>query len=109
MPQFSANLSMLFPERPFLQRFAAAAQAGFSAVEFMFPYAFAIADLRDAIAHSKVRVVLHNLPPGDWDAGDRGIACHPNRTEEFRDSVAQAIAYASALQVPRLNCLAGCT
>ena len=109
MPQFSANLSMLFPERPFLQRFAAAAQAGFSAVEFMFPYAFTIADLRDAIAHSKVRVVLHNLPPGDWDAGDRGIACHPNRTEEFRDSVAQAIAYASALQVPRLNCLAGCT
>lgn len=87
MPQFSANLSMLFPERPFLQRFAAAAQAGFSAVEFMFPYAFAIADLRDAIAHSKVRVVLHNLPPGDWDAGDRGIACHPNRIEIGRAHV----------------------
>ncbi|MBV2162724.1 MAG: hydroxypyruvate isomerase [Comamonas sp.] len=107
MPQLSANLSMLFTERPFLERFAAAAQAGFKAVEFMFPYAFSAEAIQAELQKHQLQLVLHNLPAGDWDGGDRGIACDPARVEEFRAGVAQAIAYATALGVPRLNCLAG--
>lgn len=107
MPQLSANLSMLFTERPFLERFAAAAQAGFKAVEFMFPYAFSAEAIQAELQKHQLQLVLHNLPAGDWEGGDRGIACDPARVEEFRAGVAQAIAYATALGVPRLNCLAG--
>ncbi|MFC4621808.1 hydroxypyruvate isomerase [Comamonas nitrativorans] len=107
MPQLSANLSMLFTERPFLERFAAAAQAGFKAVEFMFPYAFSAEAIQAELQKHQLQLVLHNLPAGDWEGGDRGIACDPARVEEFRAGVAQAIAYANALGVPRLNCLAG--
>ena len=107
MPKFNANLTMLFNEVPFLDRFQAAAGAGFKGVEFLFPYAFdkdAIAERLDQ--HGLVQV-LHNLPAGDWDAGERGIACHPDRVGEFQDGVGRAIEYATALGCRQLNCLAG--
>lgn len=107
MPRLSANLTLLFAEYPFLARFEAAAQAGFGAVECQFPYAFSAQDIRDRLQHGRLRMVLHNLPAGDWAAGDRGIACDPRRKAEFRAGVEQALAYADVLQVPRLNCLAG--
>ena len=107
MPRFAANLTMLFTELPFLDRFEAAAQAGFTAVEFLFPYAFDAQDLRQRLDRNNLTLVLHNLPPGDWDAGERGIACHPDRVDEFRAGVARALAYAAVLGVPQLNCLAG--
>lgn len=107
VPQFSANLSLLFPELPFLERFAAAAQAGFTAVECQFPYDWAADDMAQRLRAHGLRMVLHNLPAGDWAGGERGIACHPGRVDEFRAGVAQALAYAQALGVPRLNCLAG--
>lgn len=107
MPQFAANLTMLFTELPFMDRFAAARAAGFEAVEYLFPYAFPKADLAAALNTNGLQQVLHNLPAGDWDAGERGIACHPDRVAEFRNGLPQAIAYASALNCPRVNCLAG--
>ena len=107
MPRFSANLSMLFTEQPFLDRFEQAAKAGFKAVEFLFPYAFSASEIRQRLDSHDLMLVLHNLPAGDWDAGERGIACHPDRVEEFRAGVAQAIKYAQALGVKQLNCLAG--
>jgi len=107
MPRFAANLTMLFTELPFLDRFEAAAQAGFTAVEFLFPYAFDAQDLRQRLDRHNLTLVLHNLPPGDWDAGERGIACHPDRVDEFRSGVARALEYAAVLGVPQLNCLAG--
>ena len=107
MPQFAANLTMLFNEVPFLERFEAAAQAGFQHVEFLFPYAFPAADIKARLDKHGLSLVLHNLPAGDWDAGERGIACHPERVQEFRAGVAKAIAYAQVLGVPQLNCLAG--
>ena len=107
MPQFAANLTMLFTEVPFLDRFERAAKAGFTAVEFLFPYAFATADIKARLDADGLMLVLHNLPAGDWDAGERGIACLPGREAEFRAGVAQAIEAATALGVPRLNCLAG--
>jgi hydroxypyruvate isomerase len=107
MPRFSANLSMLFCEHPFLDRFEHAATAGFQAVEFQFPYAFAAADIQQRLRAHGLEAVLHNLPAGDWQAGERGIACHPDRVDEFRSGVAQAIHYAQVLGVPQLNCLAG--
>ena len=109
MPRFAASLTMLFTEVPFLDRFARAAAAGFSAVEFLFPYPYAVGDLRAALDRHRLSLVLHNLPAGDWDAGERGIACLPGRTEEFRAGVETAIRYAQALGVPRLNCLVGKT
>jgi hydroxypyruvate isomerase len=105
--RFAANLSFLFTERGFLERFAAARAAGFEAVEFHFPYAFDKAALAEVVLTSGVEVILFNLPPGNWDAGERGIACHPDRVAEFREGVAQAIDYAQALGCHRLNCLAG--
>ncbi|WP_342619650.1 hydroxypyruvate isomerase [Rhodoferax sp. GW822-FHT02A01] len=107
MPKFSANLSMLFTELPFLDRFEAASRAGFRAVEFLFPYAFKVEDLRSRLDDNGLELVLHNLPAGDWEAGERGIACDPQRVAEFRDGVGRAIAYAQALGVKQLNCLAG--
>ena len=107
MPRFAANLSMLFTELPFLDRFEAAARAGFEAVEFLFPYAFEAQDIRDRLDAHGLKLVLHNLPAGDWEAGERGIACHPDRVDEFHAGVARAIAYAQALGVGQLNCLAG--
>ena len=107
MPQFAANLTMLFNEVPFMERFEAAAKAGFKHVEFLFPYAFPAADIKARLDDNGLSLVLHNLPAGDWDAGERGIACHPDRVEEFRSGVAKAIEYAKVLGVKQLNCLVG--
>ncbi|RYG12210.1 MAG: hydroxypyruvate isomerase [Burkholderiales bacterium] len=107
MPQFAANLSMLFTEVPFLERFAAARAAGFDAVEYLFPYPYPREALRAALRDNALTQVLHNLPAGDWDAGERGIACHPDRVTEFQDGVARAISYATFLECPQVNCLAG--
>jgi len=107
MPKLAANLSLLFTESAFLDRFEAAARAGFKFVEYQFPYEFD----KDAIAQrahaAGVEVVLHNIPSGDASSGDRGIACLPERVGEFREGVARAIEYALAVRCPRLNCLAG--
>lgn len=107
MPKFAANLSMLFTELPFLERFAAAAKAGFAGVEYLSPYAFAQDELAERLREGGLTQVLFNLPAGDWDKGERGIACHPDRMGEFQDSVATAIAYARALGCKQVNCLAG--
>ena len=107
MPKFAANLSLMFTELDFLDRFGAARDNGFDAVEFLFPYAFDAADIAERLASTGLQLVLHNLPPGDWAAGERGIACHPDRTVEFRDAVALALAYAGKLKVRQLHCLAG--
>jgi hydroxypyruvate isomerase len=107
MPKFAANLSLLFTELPFLDRFAAAAAAGFEAVEFLFPYDFPKAEIAERLNAHNLSLVLHNLPAGDWAAGERGIACHPDRVAEFRSGVARAIEYAQALGCTHLNCLAG--
>lgn len=107
MPKFAANLTMMFTELPFLDRFAAAAAAGFEAVEFLFPYDFEKQQIADLLAANHLTLVLHNLPAGDWAAGERGIGCHPARVEEFRAGVDRAIDYATALQCSRINCLAG--
>ena len=107
MPRFAANLTMLFTEVPFLDRFAAASQIGFKAVEFQFPYAFNKHAIAQAVKASGLRVVLHNLPAGDFAAGERGLACLPGREAEFRAGVSQAIEYAAVLGCPQLNCLAG--
>lgn len=107
MPALAANLSLLYPDLPFLDRFAAAAHSGFTAVECQFPYAFAADDLAARLKDHALKLVLHNLPAGDWAGGERGIACHPGRVDEFRAGVLQALVYARRLGVPRLNCLAG--
>ena len=107
MPRFAANLTMLFTEVPFLDRFERAAKAGFEAVEFLFPYAWPAAEIRQRLDANGLTLVLHNLPAGDWDAGERGIACHPERISEFREGVGKAIAYAAVLGVRQVNCLAG--
>jgi hydroxypyruvate isomerase len=107
MPRFAANVSMLFTEAPFLERFALAARAGFAAVECQFPYEAPAAEIRARLDAHGLAMVLHNLPAGDWAAGDRGLAGLPHRTDEFRAGVPRAIAYAHALGVRQLNCLAG--
>jgi hydroxypyruvate isomerase len=107
MPRFAANLTMLFNELPFLDRFEAAARAGFGGVEFLFPYDYAPGEIAERLVRHRLDLVLHNLPAGNWAAGERGIACHPDRIEEFRSGVATAIRYAEALGVRQLNCLAG--
>lgn len=107
MPKFAANLTMMFTELPFLSRFDVAAEAGFDAVEFLFPYEFEKVELMRRISSNGLTLALHNLPAGDWAAGERGIACHPDRTAEFRAGVERAIDYASALRCPQVNCLAG--
>lgn len=107
MPKFCANLSMLFTESAFPARFDAAARAGFRGVEFQFPYAFDKALLAERAQRADVEVVLFNLPPGNWEQGERGMACLPERISEFRDSVGQAIEYARALGCRKLNMLSG--
>jgi hydroxypyruvate isomerase len=107
MPKFAANLTMLFGEMPFVDRFAAAKAAGFSGVEYLFPYEFDKAELREQIDEHGLTQVLHNLPAGNWAAGERGIAILPDRIDEFRDGVARAIDYAKALDCRQLNCLVG--
>ena len=107
MPKFAANLTMLWNELDFLDRFGAAAKAGFQGVEYLFPYAYPKEQLAEKLAAHKLTQVLHNLPAGDWAKGERGIACLPNRVGEFQDSVGRAIDYATALGCKRVNCLAG--
>jgi len=108
MPNLAANISLLFPDLPFAERFAAAAKAGFRHVEYQMPYAFGSAKEIAACARAAgVEVVLHNLPAGDAARGDRGIGCQPERVSEFREGVERAIEYAKAVGCPRLNALAG--
>lgn len=107
MPRFAANLSLLYNEHPFLDRFAAAAQDGFKGVEFLFPYAFAAADIAAQLQALGLQQVLMNAPPGDWDAGERGIACLPGREAEFRTGFSSALEYARVLECPRIHVLAG--
>ncbi|HXV30259.1 MAG TPA: 2-oxo-tetronate isomerase, partial [Sinorhizobium sp.] len=107
MPKFAANLTMLFNEAPFLDRFALAAKAGFEGVEYLFPYEFEKMALRTALDRHGLTQVLHNLPAGDWARGERGIAILPDRIDEFRRGVANAIDYATALACNQVNCLVG--
>ena len=107
MPKFAANLTMLFTEYDFLDRFERAAKAGFRGVEYLFPYPYKVEDLVQRLQANDLKQVLHNLPAGDWGAGERGIACMPDRVGEFRDGVGKAIEYATALKCPLVNCLAG--
>jgi len=107
MPRFAANLSMLFTEVDFMDRFAAAAKAGFSGVEYLFPYDFPAEEIKAQLDANGLTQVLFNLPAGDWAGGDRGIACDPERVEEFRAGVDKAIAYAKVLGNTQVNCLAG--
>ncbi len=107
MPKLCANLTLLYNEVPFLERFRAAAQSGFKGVEYLFPYAFPSELLAELLSDNGLVQVLHNLPAGDWDRGERGIACLPDRTGEFQDSVGRAIEYAGALGCRQVNCLAG--
>jgi hydroxypyruvate isomerase len=107
MPKFAANLSMMFTELPFIERFGAARAAGFDAVEFLFPYAFEPDQITARLERFDLQLVLHNMPPGDWAAGERGMACDPRRIGEFQDNVGLALDYAEELGVPQLHCLAG--
>lgn len=107
MPRLAANISVLYPERDFVDRFPAAAQSGFKGVECLFPYDFAPEILKRILAANDLKMVLMNLPAGDIAAGERGIACLPGRQDEFRESVKLAIDYAQALGCERVNCLAG--
>ena len=107
MPKFAANLTMLFNEVDFLDRFDAAAKAGFRGVEYLFPYAYDKNQLAEKLKTLKLTQVLHNLPAGDWAGGERGIACLPARVGEFQDGVGKAIDYATALGCKQANCLAG--
>jgi len=107
MPSFAANLTMLYPDSPFLERFARARASGFRFVEYLFPYEYEPAVLARALAQNNLTQVLFNLPAGNWSAGDRGIAAHPDRIHEFRQGVARALEYASVLGVRQLNCLVG--
>jgi hydroxypyruvate isomerase len=107
MPKLAANLSMMFNEVPFLDRFAAAAAAGFKAVEYLFPYEYPAGDLRHRLDDAGLQQVLFNAPPGNWAKGERGIASLPGRQAEFRDSVRQALDYAAALDCPLVHVMAG--
>ncbi len=107
MPRLAANLSMMFNERAFLDRFAAARAAGFEAVEFLFPYDFQAAEIRRRLDGEGLALALFNMPPGNWAAGERGLASLPGRGREFRDGVAKALDYAGALGAPLVHCMAG--
>jgi hydroxypyruvate isomerase len=107
MPKFAANLSMLYPELGFLDRFAAAARDGFTAIEYLFPYAFSAQDIAARLRDHGLQQVLFNAPPGNWDRGERGLACVPGRDAEFRDAIATALDYAAALDCPRIHVMAG--
>jgi hydroxypyruvate isomerase len=107
MPQFAANLSMLYPELAFMDRFAAAASDSFKAVEYLFPYAFEANDIAAQLRQHSLQQVLFNAPPGNWDAGERGLACLPGRETEFQTGVDQALRYAAGLNCPRIHVMAG--
>ncbi|MFN4140848.1 2-oxo-tetronate isomerase [Aestuariivirga sp.] len=107
MPVFAANLSMMFNEWEFLDRFKAAADSGFTAVEFLFPYAYAPDEIAKRLAAAGLTQALFNLPPGDWDKGERGLACLQGREEEFKASVQKALPYARATGVKRLHLMSG--
>jgi hydroxypyruvate isomerase len=107
MPRFAANLSLMFNEVPFLDRFAAAARAGFQAVEYLFPYEHPPTELRRRLADNGLVQALFNAPPGDWAAGERGIAALPGRQREFREAIARALDYAAALDCPLVHVMAG--
>ncbi|MES2740290.1 MAG: hydroxypyruvate isomerase [Pseudomonadota bacterium] len=107
MPKFAANLTMLFTELDFLDRFGAARAAGFEAVELLFPYAYDPDQIGARLRRHQLQLVLHNLPPGDWAGGERGIACDPRRVAQFQQGVDQALEFATELHVPRLHCMAG--
>jgi 2-dehydrotetronate isomerase len=107
MPKFAANLSMMYPELPFLDRFEAAAKDGFKGVEYLFPYAYEKTELAARLKANGLQQVLFNGPPGDWDGGERGIACLPGREDEFLAGIAQALDYAAALACPRMHVMAG--
>jgi hydroxypyruvate isomerase len=107
MIKLAANLTMLFNECGFMDRFEMAARAGFRGVEFLFPYAFHPDQLAEKLNTYQLELVLHNLPAGKWEKGERGIACHPDRITEFQSGVEEAIKYAKALGVKQLNCLIG--
>ncbi len=107
MPKFNANLSMMFNEVDFLDRFGAAAKAGFKGVEFLFPYAHDKNQLAEIVRRHNLQVVLFNMPPGNFEAGDRGLACDPAKLSEFQDGVAKALDYAQVLGCKQLHCMAG--
>ena len=109
MPNFAANLSFLYPDLPFLDRFAAAARDGFDAVEFLFPYAFDARDVKARLDDHGLKQVLFNVSPGDWDGGERGLAARPGHEARFRAAVHEALAYAQVLGCPRLHVMAGLT
>ncbi len=107
MPRFAANLSMMFNEHPFLDRFDAAAQAGFTAVEFLFPYEHAPEEIAARLQRNGLKQVLFNLPPGDWNAGEKGFAARPDKFDDLRQSLHTALPYAEATGVRRLHMMAG--
>jgi hydroxypyruvate isomerase len=107
MPHFAANLTMMYREYGFLDRFGAAAKDGFTAVEYMFPYEYPAATLRGLLQEHGLRQVLFNAPSGDWSQGDRGTTCVPGREAEFREGVERAIEYAGMLECPRIHTMAG--
>lgn len=107
MPVFAANLTMMFNEWSFLDRFDAAAEAGFSAVEYLFPYEFAPEAIAERLTRNNLQQALFNLPPGDWAGGERGIAALPGRFEALRSDVERALDYAAATGVRRLHLMAG--
>lgn len=109
MPKFAANLTMMFNEVDFLERFEAAAKSGFKGVEYLFPYSYPKEQLAEKLAKHGLVQILHNLPAGDWGGGERGIACLPDRVNEFQDGVGKAIDYAKSLGCKQINCLAGIT
>jgi hydroxypyruvate isomerase len=107
VPRFAANLSFMFNEYPFLERFEAAAEAGFQFVEFLFPYDYPVEQISECARQAGVQTVLFNLPPGDWDAGERGIAALPSRVDELREGLARALPYMRAMGVKQLHLMAG--
>ena len=107
MPRFAANLTMLYNEHAFLNRFGAAAADGFQGVEYLFPYDFPASDIAQRLADHDLQQVLFNAPPGNWDAGERGLACLPGREAEFRAGFAKALDYAQTLNCPRIHVMAG--
>ncbi len=109
MPRLAANLSTMFTEHPFLDRFEAARQQDFKAVEFLFPYDFPAIEIARRLRDNGLKLALFNMPPGNWDLGERGTACLPGREQDFRDGVLRALEYASALDCTNLHCMAGIT
>src|SRR5471032_2610191 len=107
MPRFAANLSMMYTEHDFLDRFAAAAKDGFKGVEFLFPYEFAAADIKARLADNGLTLALFNCPPGDWNKGERGMASLPGREDEFKRSFEKAMSYVEVLGNGRLHVMAG--